>query len=65
MSRLISICNQIHNLFSAQEEQGAFQARYLPSFLSSVFHMRHYFLFDTDALYAVLFVCLFDCCSSP
>lgn len=56
-----NLCDQIHTSFSVQDEQDVFQVRLLPSFLSLVFHMRHCFLFDADALYAALNI---DWCSS-
>lgn len=55
-----NLCDQICTAFSVQQEQDAFQARQLPSFLSLVFHVRHYFLFEADTLYALLNI---DCCS--
>lgn len=55
-----NLCDQNCTAFSVQQEQDAFQARQLPSFLSLVFHVRHYFLFEADTLYALLNI---DCCS--
>lgn len=56
-----NLWDQMHTSFSVQDEQDVFQVRLLPYFLSSVFHMRHYFLFNVDALYAMLNI---DRCSS-